>query len=236
MAPLNRDERQTLRSIQTHLHESLLRQQSVTEQLGTVDVYFHPRNAAPDLNCVTPRRGVAWVRYEDLSDAFTGLRRLGRTPRFTCVDTLFPEAFMQQLGLMGLQIEIEEPLLVYRPLHGPGSRWRNTVGARCRIPVSDPVRAALADTPDDLAVWWSVFRQIYAPEEQSTPQPKEIESLVSASRSGHTTFITAWYDNEPLGVARIMHHAGAAKLDMVLDRSAVARHGVGGSADHRRNQ
>ncbi len=50
MSSLNREERQTLRSVQAHIHASIVHSQVVIEQIGTVDVYFHPTNPIPHLN------------------------------------------------------------------------------------------------------------------------------------------------------------------------------------------
>lgn len=224
MSPLNRAERQTLRRIQGHLHESFLRQQAVTEQLGTVDVYFHPHNAAPMLNCVVPHRGVAWVRYEDLADALTGLRRLGRRPRLLFLDALFPDAFVQQLRLMGMQFEAPRPVLVYRPMFGPMPAGEIPLG---RLPDVLPaaVRATPARTRDELAIWWDVFCQLYRDAEQPPVTSGPIEPLLSAIEGGHSLFVTAWYADEPLGVARVMLLEGTAELDLV--RTVPLWHGMG---------
>ena len=56
MESLNRDERQALRSIQAHLGASMLDAGAVLEQVGTLDVYIHPTNPDPYLNCASPHR------------------------------------------------------------------------------------------------------------------------------------------------------------------------------------
>ena len=119
MDALNRYERQTLRRIQAYLQAALLDTHVVVEQLGTVDVFFHPSDSDPYLNCATPHKGVAWVRRDDLTSAFTGLQRLGRQPRLVFQEALFPAAFQQQLNLMGLALTYEQVVMVYQPVLGP---------------------------------------------------------------------------------------------------------------------
>jgi hypothetical protein len=158
MGSLSREERSALRQVQAHMREVMRAQQGVVEQLGTVDVYFHPTNPDPYLNCVMPHRGVAWVRREDLNHAFAGLERLGRVPRLVFQDALFPTAFQQQLRLMGLTLEDRRTVLVYRPLYGP-LMPDETPRERAPDRFDPAVSTSLATTQQELAVWMS-FAQV----------------------------------------------------------------------------
>lgn len=224
MDSLNREERLTLRQIQTHMRDVMRAQQGVVEQIGTVDVYFHPTNPDPYLNCVTPHRGVAWVRRDDLNHAFAGLERLGRVPRLVFQDALFPAAFQQQLSLMGLSQEDRRTVLVYRPLYGP---LMPDETPRERVPDSfnPAVSVSLATTQQELAVWLRVFRAGYYNTELLAVDPDIVKPLVIAALRGEKVFVMANYEQAPLGAARVGLHHDTAEIEAVV--TAPLWHGMG---------
>jgi GNAT superfamily N-acetyltransferase len=224
MRVLNRDERKTLRSVQAHISAATLHGPVVVEQLGTVDVYFHPTNADPYLNCVTPHRGVAWVRREDLLDAFGGLERLGRTPRLVFQDALFPAAFRQQVELMGLELEEQRPVMVYRPIYGPHLPGETPRG--CLPETSgEQIATTVAATPAELATWLRVFRAGYFNTEALQIDPNDVEPLHDSASQGISVFVLATYENTPLGAAHIALNPPTAELEAVV--TAPLWHGMG---------
>jgi ribosomal protein S18 acetylase RimI-like enzyme len=223
-SPLNREERATLRHIQTHMREAIRAQQTIVEQLGTVDVYFHPSNPDPFLNCVTPHRGVAWVRRDDLSTAFAGLERLGRVPRLIFQDALFPAAFQQQLLLMGLTLEVQKTVLVYHPMLGP---LMPDETPRERVPEQlDPAISVITPkTEQELAVWLRVFRAGYYNTELLAVDPEVVKPLVAAAQKGDKVFVMANYERTPLGAARLAVYESSAEIEAVV--TAPLWHGMG---------
>jgi GNAT superfamily N-acetyltransferase len=215
MESLNRGERQVLRSIQTHLGASMLEAGVVLEQVGTLDVYFHPTNPDPYLNCATPHRGVAWVRRDDLNGAFTGLQHLGRIPRLVFQEALFPQAFQQQLKGMGLTLEDERHVMAYRPLYGPNPPDEEPLG---RLPdaLPDDITTLVATSKSALATWLRVFRSGYYNDETLTVDPADVEPLVAAAKRGDRLFITASYRDTPLGAARVGLRRPTADLEAVV--------------------
>jgi GNAT superfamily N-acetyltransferase len=224
MSLLNREERLTLRQIQMHMREAMSAQQTVIEQLGTVDVYFHPTNPDPFLNCVMPHRGVAWVRRDDLNNAFAGLERLGRIPRLVFQDALFPAAFQQQLGLMGLTLEDQRTVLVYRPLYGPPLPDETPRG-RVTDHFAPAVAASIATTQQELAVWLRVFRAGYYNTELLAVDPDVVKPLVIAALHGEKIFVLAHYEQAPLGAARVGVRDMTAEIEAVV--TAPLWHGMG---------
>jgi GNAT superfamily N-acetyltransferase len=224
MDSLNREERLTLRQIQAHMGETLRAHQAVVEQLGTVDVYFHPSNPDPYLNCVTPHRGVAWVRRDDLNHAFVGLERLGRIPRLTFQDALFPAAFQQQLQLMGLTLEAQRTILAYRPVYGPFLPGETPRG---RVPDTfDPaVSISIPRTAQELGVWLRVFRAGYYNTELLAVDPTIVDRLVTAAEGGEKVFVMADYEHTPLGAARLDVRDATAEIEAVV--TAPLWHGMG---------
>ncbi len=224
MGLLNREERQTLRSIQAHMHAAALDARVVMEQIGTVDVLFHPINADPYLNCVSPHRGVAWIRRDDLGAAFTGLERLGRVPRLVFQDALFPEAFQQQLKMMGLTLEGTRTIMVYRPLIGPALPGETPRG-RLLDSFDDGITTHIATTWHDLATWLRIFHAGYYLAESVEISPQAVEPLVVAAETGNKLFITTSFEGTPLGVARVGLRDTSAELELVI--TVPLWHGMG---------
>ncbi len=215
MEALNRQERQTLRRIQSYLQTALLDMQVVVEQLGTVDVYFHPTNPDPFLNCATPHKGVAWVRRDDLNGAFIGLERLGRDPRLTFQDALFPAAFQQQLKLMGLYLENVRMVMVYQPICGPVPNDEILFG--CLPGSFNPdVQITVATDAAMLGAWLRVFRAGYFNTDALAVEPEMVQALVRAVDSGRNLFVLSHYQGTPLGAARIGIRNTTAELEAVV--------------------
>lgn len=212
---LNREERRVLRSIQEHLNHALSVSNAVSEQIGTVDVYFHPSNSDLLLNCVTPHKGVAWARRDDLLDGFRGLERLGRVPRLVFQDELFPEAFCQQLEIMGLTLEDQRVVMVYHPLVGPIPLDEIPLGC---LPNASPtpVSAWAATTRADLATWLRVFNAGYFNTEMITVPPDTLDPLARASAEGTHVYVLASYERAALGAARIALHPPTAQIEAMV--------------------
>jgi GNAT superfamily N-acetyltransferase len=118
MTKLNRTKQQALRQIQEHINWVRRRRGVLFEQASTVDIYYHPRQAAASYNYVTPRRGAVWVPGTHVRMALDRLAELDRLPRLEVVKGLFPEAFHTQLKKIGLVVENDYPLLTYGPIPG----------------------------------------------------------------------------------------------------------------------
>ena len=224
MHSLNREERKTLRIIQDHIHTSMRAKQAIVEPVGTVDVYFHPSNLDPYLNCVTPHKGVAWVRRDDLYSAFAGLDRLDRIPRLVFQDALFPFAFQQQLELMGLTFEDQRVVMVYRPLYGPDMPGETP---RDRLPseFDYAISATVATTQADLAAWVRVFKAGYYNTETLSVSLAEVDPLVESAQRGERLFVLASYQDTPLGTAQICLRDSSAEIESVV--TAPLWHGMG---------
>jgi hypothetical protein len=131
-ADYERDMRQTLRQIQDHLgrvHESL---GAVRELVGMVTVYHHPTNALPHLNYVTPRQNTAWVSGPMIQQGIDHLSRLGRAPRVQYIEGLYPPQLGAALRKLGLEVEREVPVMVYKV---GGTAGRLPPPIQCRITV-----------------------------------------------------------------------------------------------------
>lgn len=207
----DRAERQQLRQIQAHLRASAAAAGAVFESIGTVDVCIHLTSQSPRLNGIMPHKGVAWVRREDLQAACLGLERLGRVPRLIIQDALFPQAFAQQLHLMGLELETSQALYLYAPLYGPELPGEVLRG---RLPpaFAPDVTARLATDTPDLTVWLHLFQS----SGESVPlAPDTVRALADAATRGEKLFTVAYYDRMPLGIARAGLYGSSAELEVL---------------------
>ncbi len=211
----NRYERRLLRRIQEFQRAALLETHTIVEQLGTVDVFFHPTNPDPAANCITPHKGVAWVRREDLRNACNGLERLGRAPRLIFHAALFPEAFRRQLLLMGLRPESERQILVYRPLYGPAPAGESLYGQLPGAYHYD-VAATLATEPTALRTWLRVFHAGYYRTDTATVDQALVNMLAEQAAAARRLFVLASYRGTPLGAARVSLRDRMAELEAVV--------------------
>ena len=211
----NRYERRLLRRIQEFRRAALLENHTVVEQLGTVDVFFHPNNPDPAANCITPHKGVAWVRREDLRNACAGLERLGRAPRLIFQAALFPEAFRRQLLLMGLQPESAWQILVYRPLYGPAPAGESLYG---QLPSAFhyDVTASVASDATALRTWLRVFQAGYYRTDSAPVDQAQVADMVRQAAAGRRIFVLASYRGTPLGAARVSVRDRVAELEAVV--------------------
>lgn len=83
------------------------------ETVGLVDVVTHPLSTAPDLNYLTPRRGVGWLSASQLRPGLERLRECGRAPCVMLVEGLLPPQFTAELRSIGLVPVRQSPLMVY---------------------------------------------------------------------------------------------------------------------------
>lgn len=213
MDVLNRHEREILRRIQPYLHSGL-DAGTVSEQVGTVDVYFHPKTRDSYMNCVTPHKGVTWINRDDLDDGLVALDRLGRTPRLIFQEALFPDGFQQQLRLMGLAFETEQTVMVYQPLVGPAPAGETIFGS---LPDALPhdVETVVATTWSQVEMWLQVFYTAYYNSHAPAVEPEVVDALLDEIADGHVFCVQASYQGTPLGVAQIALHDDSAELESI---------------------
>lgn len=201
MDALTRPDRQALRRIQTYLRAAREDAGAVLEPVGTLDLIHHPTDPNPDLNCVTPQTGAAWIRRDDLNAAFARLDTLGRVPRLVYHEALSPAAWQPQLESIGLVLERARAVLVYQPVQGPAPAGETLFG---RLPDTLPqdVTVRIARAAGDLHTWLRIFDSEYAHDEDALNNaPGVVAELVAMAAAGQRLFVTASFQNTPLGAA-----------------------------------
>lgn len=220
-----RSERQILRRIQSYLQAARDDAGVVLESLGTVDLSHHATDPNPELNCAVPHKGAAWVRRDDLLAAFARLDALGREPRLVYHEALFPAALQQQLEAMGLVLERTRAVLVYQPVVGPAPPGESLFG---RLPDALPqdVTARAVSSADGLSTWLPLFDSAYAQDADAlSGAPDVVAELVAMAAAGQRIFVTAWYQDAPLGAACAGVRDTVAELEAVV--TAPLWHGMG---------
>jgi hypothetical protein len=216
-----RESHRVLRRVQQHLlnaHENLGAQR---ESLGLVDVYHHPTSALSNLNYVTPRKNTAWVPGDNVEQGLAHLRQIGRTPRFQYIEGLFPPPFAKQLRKLGLETEIETPIMVYKT---------DGISGVLPPPVKVPEMpdAVMVETVKDhrgVEAWWYVWRNAYYDVISLGAEPLYVGRDMAALKFGQQIDVLAYRFKLPVGVARISvqeqtaHIVGLALMKEVRNSS-----------------
>lgn len=213
MPTLIRSERQTLRAIQDHILMQRRRAGAAYTQLSTIGVMFHPENADPSLNLVTPHQGVAWTRGEDLRQGFQLLETRGRLPRMQYLRGLFPDAFSRQLVLYGLELESEVPVWLYSPIQGPFPSGEKPFG---RLPNLDhqslPLSLEEVKSKKAMANWLRVYRSASYGVEVTQIAAQEIDALQQEQKYDGSLFVLGYHHDNPIAALRILPGDTAAEL------------------------
>lgn len=225
MDTLTRSDRQTLRRIQTYLHAARDAAGVVLEPVGTLDLIHHPTDPNSDLNCATPQTGAAWIRRDDVSAAFARLDALGRVPRLIYHEALSPAAWQPQLESIGLVLERARAVLVYHPVQGPVPVGEVVFG---RLPdvLPQDVTVRVAHSTDDLHAWLRICDSEYAHDDDAfNNAPGVVAELLDMAAAGQRLFVTACFQNTPLGAACAGLRDTVAELEAVI--TAPLWHGMG---------
>ncbi len=193
-----RESRQMLRQVHEHLllaHQDL---GAYRETISVVDVVHHPINPLPDFNYVTPRRNTAWVSGQYVKQGLDRLRALGRTPRVQYVEGLFPPLFAKTLLDLGLELERETPLMIYRAsgadtMLPPASSGANTAGVQIQT---------IADQRG-IEMWWYVWRNAFYDVLTLGVEPLVVGRDMAALLMGKHIDLLMMRHNFPIGVARL---------------------------------
>lgn len=195
--------RALLREIVGHWRAVARRQGAAVRACGSVEVFIHPRSAAPDANFVMPHPYAIAIAPDDLAH---GLRLLGAAARRARV--VVPGALVPPIDAPGATLGLTRtgarPILVYQPLEGPHLPGETPYG---RLPLSLPPRVSawVVEAPRDLVIWLEVLHtgQAVDPLSAQGNAGDEIAPLLDTAAAGADRFVLAAYDDIPLGAARL---------------------------------
>ncbi|NWF68995.1 MAG: hypothetical protein HXY40_07910 [Chloroflexi bacterium] len=203
-----RETRRALRQVQEHLYQAHLLLGAQTEDLGLVEVVYHPTNTLPDLNYVTPRRKTAWVSGHDVEQGIDYLRKMQRRPRVQYIEGLFPPLFAKTLTGLGLEAEKETPLMIYR-----AAGFNGVLPPPLEAP-SKPDGVTLERVHDQRGVemWWYVWRNAHYDVLTLGVEPLVVGREMAVLKLGQQIDILMHRYTFPIGVARVSIQQETAHL------------------------
>ncbi|MEL6308278.1 MAG: hypothetical protein AAFV98_07135 [Chloroflexota bacterium] len=198
-----RESRTILRRIDAHLRQSHLDMGAQEETVGFVDVLHHPQRTLPILNYVTPRKNTAWVSSNHIQQGLEQLTAHERIQRVRFADGLFPPVFMKTLRMLGLEAEDEIPLMVYKH----DEKTPRKLPARVK-----DVSFVQAETAQDLAIWWYVWRNAHYDVAASSVEPLLIGRDLQEVYFKRQINLTMYRNNYPMGALRLTLHEKTAHI------------------------
>lgn len=203
---MNRDEqresRTILRRIESHLRQSHLDMGATEESISFVDVISHEGSSLRTLNYVTPRKNTAWVSGNHVQQGLDVLHKKGRRARVRFVEGLYPPVFVRALRDLGLKVEEEIPVMVYK----------KPEQVRKLTSFPPDVSFTQAKTIRDLSIWWYVWRNAYYDVAVSSVEPLLIGRDMQDVYFGRQINLVMYRNSYAMGAIRITLHDGTAHL------------------------
>jgi hypothetical protein len=203
-----RDARRAQRQVQDHLIAAHKQLGAHSLEIDFVEAIYHPTNSLPDLNYLTPRRRTAWIPKADIQRGMEFLTEHGRTPRVQYIEGLFPPLFAKQLIELGLQLEQDTPLMIYRKAGLLG-----TIPPVPELPTPpDGVRVEIVKDQRGVEMWWYVWRNAHYDVLTLGVEPLHVGRDMAALHSGQQIEILLHRYSFPVGVARVSIQDKSAHL------------------------
>lgn len=196
-----KETRRLLRQVQDHLFLSQTNLGAERETIGLVDVIHHPANPVPDLNYVTPRRNTAWVAGNHIQQGLNRLNELGRISRVQYIEGLYPPLFAKTLRDLGLVIERETPLMIYKV--GGITSVTNAPTPPEAPSIPEGVRVEMVHDQRGLELWWYVWRNAFYDVLTLGVEPLIVGRDMAAIRLGQQIDILLHRNQFPVGIARV---------------------------------
>ncbi len=203
-----RESKHILRQIQDHLGEMHVKLGALRESVGMVDVFHHPSTNTPNLNYITPRKNTAWVSSTYLQQGIAHLTQNDRLPRVEYIEGLFPPAFARTLRELGLELERETLIMVYKP---GGIAGRSTPPLVER-PLPDNITVRQVKDQDSSSQWWYVWRNGHYEVLSLGVEPLYVGKDMEAIWQGKQIDYILYRDGFPVGVARVSLHKETAHI------------------------
>lgn len=198
-----KESRVIMRQVQEHLVQAHIRLGAQEEAFGFVDIIYHPTNPIGYLNYITPRRNTAWISSKYIENGLDRLRERQRQPRITFVEGLFPPIFGKSLRDLGLDIERETPIMVYRPKDDLG---------RKSPPLPEDVHISKAQDQHGIAMWWYVWRNAYYDVYATGVEPLFVGRSMREIFVGTQIDLILYRYAFPVGVARVTFYQETAHI------------------------
>ena len=197
-----KEARTILRRVEAHLRQSHLDMGAQDEAMGFVDVIHHASSSLPSLNYVTPRKNTAWVSSQYIQKGLETLKDMGRVSRVRFAEGLYPPAFLGSLRELGLKVEAELPIMVYKKENAP----------RITPSLPNDVTFSKADNAESLALWWYLWRNAYYDVAVSGVEPLAIGRDLRDVYLNRQLNLVMYRHSYPMGALRMTLYEGSAHL------------------------
>ena len=194
-----KESRRVLRRFQDHVMQAHLLLGAEQQNLGMVDVIYHPGSRAGDFNYVTPRRNTAWVSGNFVQQGIDRMRELNRTPRVQYIEGLFPPLFARTLRDLDLEPEQETPIMIYSA---------DGLSGADPLPITLPplpagIRFETVKDQRGVELWWYVWRNAYYDVLTLGVEPIIVGRDMAALHQGKQIDIIVYRYEFPVGVIRL---------------------------------
>ena len=203
-----RESKHILRQIQDHLGEMHVKLGALRESVGMVEVFHHPSTNAPTLNYITPRKNTAWVSGSYLQQGLSHLAQFERLPRVEYIEGLYPPAFSRTLRDLGLQLERETLIMVYKP----GGITGHPTPILVERPMPDGIVVRQATDQESIGQWWYVWRNSHFDVLSLGVEPLFVGQDMQATWTGQRLDYILYRGGFPAGVVRVSLHKETAHI------------------------
>jgi hypothetical protein len=195
-----KEARTTMRRVQEHLRSAHLNLGAKDEGVGFVDVIYHETSPLPALNYVMPRKNTAHVPGSHIDDGLKLLRRKNRAGRVYFAEGLYPPLFVGSLRELGLIVEQETPIMVFKP-------------GKTQVAFSPlPTEIAINRVTDHqgMGIWWYVWRNAFYEVVTTGVDPILLGQDMRHLKMGSQIDLVLYRYGFPAGVIRMTVHDKSA--------------------------
>lgn len=203
-----RESKHILRQIQDHLGEMHSKLGALRESVGMVEVFHHPSTNAPTLNYITPRKNTAWVSGTYLQQGLSYLSQFDRLPRVEYIEGLYPPAFSRTLRDLGLKLERETLIMVYKP----GGITGRPTPILVERPLPDGIVVRQVNDQESIGQWWYVWRNSHFDVLSLGVEPLFVGQDMQATWTGQQLDYILYRGGFPAGVVRVSLHKETAHI------------------------
>jgi len=203
-----RESKHILRQIQDHLREMHVKLGALQESVGMVEVFHHPETPTATLNYITPRKNTAWVSGSYLQQGLTHLAQFERLPRVQYIEGLYPPAFARTLRDLGLELERETLIMVYKP----GGITGHPTPTLIEHPMPDGIVVRQVTNQEGIGQWWYVWRNAHYDVLTLGIEPLFVGQDMQANWTGHQLDYILYRSGFPAGVVRVSLHKETAHI------------------------
>ncbi len=207
-ATSERESKHILRQIQDHLGEMHVKLGALRESVGMVEVFHHPITNAPSLNYITPRKNTAWVSGTYLQQGLSHLAQYERLQRVEYIEGLYPPAFSRTLRDLGLELERETLIMVYKP----GGITGHPTPMLVERPLPDGIVVRQVTDQESIGQWWYVWRNSHFDVLSLGVEPLFVGQDMQATWTGKQLDYILYRGGFPAGVVRVSLHKETAHI------------------------